>query len=134
MTDLTAYDGGATTRDGERDATRDAAMNRRVENAIFRRACGYKVSLRKTYKVKRVEYDPTTGKKLAEVETLETGVDQVHVPADLRAGAYWLNNRDPHHWRDHPDEPTEGGDTPEGGVVEISTVTASEDPPAGEAV
>lgn len=128
MTDLTVNDSAVIPR----DAAQDAAMNRRVERAIFRRACGYKVSLRKTYKVKRVEYDPVTGKKVAEVEALETGMDQVHVPADLRAGAYWLNNRDPRHWRDHPDEPAEGGEASEGGVVEIAAVAFPEAPPTEE--
>lgn len=113
----------------ERDMPRDKRHNRRVENAICRRACGYKVALKKTYKVKRVEYDPTTGKKVAEVESLEVGTDEVHVPADLRAGAYWLNNRDPIHWKDHPEEGT-SEDTESGGVVEITAVGEPEQPPA----
>ena len=119
----------ATLPMSERDMKRDQRSNRRVENAICRRACGYKVALKKTYKVKRVEYDPATGKKVAEVESLEVGVDEVHVPADLRAGAYWLNNRDPIHWKDHPEEGT-SEDTENGGVVEISAVEAAGDPPA----
>lgn len=112
----------------ERDVKRDSKSNRRVEEAICRRACGYEVELKKTYKVKRVEYDPNTGKKVAEVESLEVGTDEIHVPADLRAGAYWLNNRDPLHWKDHPDEgPSD--EVGEGGVVEISAIGTPETPP-----
>ena len=82
---------------------RDARLCQKVEDAICRRARGYKVALKKTYKVKRVDYDPDTGKKTCEREDLVVGVDEVHVPADLRAGTYWLNNRNPERWREHPD-------------------------------
>ncbi len=120
-----------------RDPATDAKQSRRVENAIARRACGYKVALKKTYKLKRVEYDPETGKKVAEVETLVPGTEEVHVPGDLRAGAYWLNNRDPLHWKEDPsawiegeeetDDVDKGADS--GGVVEIAAVALPESPP-----
>lgn len=84
------------------EAAQDAARSRRVEDAIYRRARGYKVAVRKTYKVKRVEYDPDTGKKVCETEELKTGTDEVVVPADVRACAYWLVNRSPARWREHP--------------------------------
>lgn len=80
----------------------DAARSRRVEDAIYRRARGYKVAVRKTYKVKRVEYDPDTGRKTCEHEELQAGTDEVVVPADVRACAYWLVNRAPTRWREHP--------------------------------
>lgn len=113
-----------------RDPAADVRQNSRVERALVRRACGYKVALRKTFKVKRVEYDPDTGKKVAEVETLVPGTDEVHVPADLRASAYWLNNRDPQHWKEDPaaearaadDLPEEDVISTSGGVVEIAAV------------
>ena len=62
---------------------------------------GYKQSVKKTFKVKQVEYDPTTGKKTAEREELKTGIDEVPVPADVRAGIYWLSNRAPERWGAH---------------------------------
>lgn len=83
-------------------STTDATRCRLVENALYRRAKGYKVALKKTFKVKRIEFDPATGRKVAEREELETGVEEVHIPADVRVCAYYLNNRDPARWREHP--------------------------------
>ena len=95
----------------------DARRCRQVEDALYRRAKGYKVLVKKTYKVKRVEYDPDTGKKISEREELETGVDEVHVPADVRVVAYYLNNRDPARWREHPKEEGEEDAVYEGAVA-----------------
>jgi hypothetical protein len=83
---------------------RDTQRCRRVEDALYRRACGYKVKLKKSFKLKRVDYDPDTGKKLSEQEVLEAGFEEVHIPADIRVCAYYLNNRDPARWREHPRE------------------------------
>ena len=98
-------------------AAQDARRCRQVEDALYRRARGYKVLVKKTYKVKRVEYDPDTGKKISEREELETGVDEVHVPADVRVVAYYLNNRDPARWREHPKEEGEEDAVYEGAVA-----------------
>lgn len=86
---------------------KDAGRCRRVEDALYRRACGYKVKIKKSFKVKVVEYDPDTGKKVAEREDLKDGFEEVHVPADVRVCAYYLNNRDPSRWREHPKEESE---------------------------
>jgi hypothetical protein len=80
----------------------DVRRSRRVEDSIYKRARGYKVAVKKTYKVKRVEYDPDTGKKTLEREELQTGIDEVHIPADVRAGEYWLKNRSPERWSEQP--------------------------------
>ena len=89
-----------------------------IEDAIYKRARGYKQSVKKTFKVKRVEYDPTTGKKTSEREELETGIDEVPVPADVRAGIYWLSNRAPERWGTHASgERSADGETDPGGVV-----------------
>ncbi len=93
-----------TASEAERREEIDAARCRQVEDALFRRARGYKVSLKKTFKVKRAEFDGNTGKKTCEREELETGVEEVHIPADVRVCAYYLNNRDPARWREHPRE------------------------------
>ena len=84
-------------------AEQDRSRSRLVETAIYRRARGYKVALKKTHKLKHVQYDPTTGKKVAEWEELATGFEEEHVPADIRAGSYWLCNRDAERWSEHPD-------------------------------
>ncbi len=91
----------------ERRMAQDADRCRQVEDALYRRARGYKVALKKTFKVKRAEFDGNTGKKLTEREELETGVEEVHIPADVRVCAYYLNNRDPARWREHPSEQEE---------------------------
>ena len=101
--------------DPDRLAAKDESRCSRVEDALYRRACGYKVKLKKTYKVKRVEYDSDTGKKISEREDLEAGFEEIHIPADVRVCAYYLNNRDPARWREHPKEE---GEELFGGLVE----------------
>ncbi len=93
--------------DGAEREEQDAARCQRVEDALYRRACGYKVKLKKSFKVKRVDYDSDTGKKISEREELEAGFEEVHIPADVRICAYYLNNRDPARWREHPKEEEE---------------------------
>jgi hypothetical protein len=93
-------DGAVVSADEEKDKKRCV----RVEDALYRRACGYKVKLKKSFKVKRVEYDSDTGKKISEREDLEAGFEEIHIPADVRVCAYYLNNRDPARWREHPKE------------------------------
>ena len=95
----TSRDAGSAS---ESVAKRDAARCKRVEDALYRRACGYKVKLKKSYKVKTVEYDRDTGKKVEEREDLKEGFEEVHIPADVRVCAYYLNNRSPARWREHP--------------------------------
>lgn len=70
-----------------------------VENALRSRALGYTAPVRKTFKIRRVEYDER-GRKIAEYETLEVGIDEVHVPADVNAQKFWLANRKSDVWRD----------------------------------
>jgi hypothetical protein len=102
---------------------RDALRCRRVEDALYRRACGYKVKLKKSFKLKVVEYDPETGKKLREGEDLRDGFEEVHIPADVRVCAYYLNNRDPSRWQDHP----KGEDDGPCGMVEFPELAEIEE-------
>jgi hypothetical protein len=110
-------------------AAKDATRCKKVEDALFRRACGYKVRLKKSYKVKTVEYDRDTGKKLEEREDLRDGFEEVHIPADVRVCAYYLNNRDPVRWREHP---REEGDEERDGTVEYPPMEELEPPQSGE--
>lgn len=89
-----------------------------VVRALYRKATGYNLSLNKTYKLKRVDYDPDTGKKLREYEELATGVDETYVPGDLRAETFWLKNRQSDRWSDRPDKEDVDGES-EGGIVVI---------------
>ena len=82
--------------------------NAEVESALHSLAVGYTKSLRKTYKVKHVEYGEN-GRKLREYEELETGIDDVHVPPNMSAQKFWLEKRAPEAWGDEagrigPDE------------------------------
>ena len=70
-----------------------------VENSLLKRAKGYTAKIKKTFKVKKVEYDPS-GKKIKEEEVLEVGEDEIHVPADVTAMIFWLKNRLPEKWKD----------------------------------
>ena len=108
-------------------ADRDSVRCRRVEDALYRRACGYKIKLKKTFKVKVVEYDPDTGKKITEREDLKDGFEEVHVPADMRVGAYYLNNRAPDRWREHPREDSEESEENSAGIVEGPEVIPAEE-------
>ncbi len=122
MSDITDMPAPAAERLKEEDIIRCRA----VEEALFRRACGYVQPLKKSMKVKRIEYDADTGKKISEREELETGVEEEHIPADLRVCAYYLNNRDPARWRDHPDALT----NELGGIVAYpATVKPTCEPP-----
>ncbi len=84
-----------------------------IENSLFKRAKGYTVEIKKTFKVKRSEYDKETGKKTADFEELVEGKDEVHVPADTTAIMFWLRNRKPDTWRNKPPELDEIEDTDE---------------------
>jgi transcriptional regulator with XRE-family HTH domain len=73
-----------------------------VENALFKRAIGYTVTLEKDFKLKEVVYD-NNGKKVCEKEYLQMGHEQQHVPADTTAQIFWLKNRKAAVWRDKQD-------------------------------
>jgi hypothetical protein len=92
-----------------------------VMEALHRKAVGYTAPVKKTYKLKRVEYDPDSGKKLSEYEELQTGIDEVHIPADVRASEYWLKNRSPERWSEQPVIPDEQESV---GVILIPDVDA----------
>lgn len=56
--------------------------------------------MKKPIKVRKVEYNDETGKKIREVEEIVETVEEVHVPADTTAQIFWLKNRKPEAWRD----------------------------------
>ena len=89
-----------------------------VVEALYKKATGYSVKTSKTHKLKRIDYDPDTGKKIKEYEELAVGIDEDYVMPDLKAEIFWLKNRQPAKWTDRElgraeDEVTESG------VVEI---------------
>ena len=74
--------------------------DREVENALFNKATGYTVKLKKPMKVRHVEYDEVSGRKVAEYDRIEYIEEEVHVPADTTAQIFWLKNRKSNEWRD----------------------------------
>ena len=72
--------------------------DRLVENSLFRLTQGYRVPVRKVFKVKKVEFDDK-GKRIREEEQLETGIEDEYVKPDVRAMIFWLQNRRPEDWR-----------------------------------
>ena len=96
-----------------------------VVEAVYKKAVGYNVETEKAHKLKHVEYDPETGKKLREYEELKMASDIEYFPPDLRAGIFWLKNRQPERWS----ERLAVGETADGGVVEIPRADMIDDVP-----
>lgn len=70
-----------------------------VENALFKKALGYTVTVQKAFKLKDVIYGEN-GKKISEKERIEYAEEEVHIPADTTAQIFWLKNRKKAQWRD----------------------------------
>ncbi len=115
------------TNSADKQRERDMRYCEKIERAVLRRAEGYQIPLKKTYKLKRVQYDPATGKKISEEEVLEQGIEEVHVPGDLRAGAYFLNNRASDRWREHPVVEITPAEDTYSGIVVLPDVLATAD-------
>ena len=88
------------------------AADRVVENALYKSATGYTVKVREPVKIKLVDYDPETGRKIRETETWQAIEKEIHYPANVTAQIFWLKNRKPDQWRDRVDQvqqlPTNG--------------------------
>ena len=95
-----------------------------VMEALHRKAVGYTAPVKKTYKLKRTEFDPESGKKISEYEELQTGIDETHVPADTRAEIFWLQNRCAGEWGQESTESENAG-----GVIELPPVMEQGEPP-----
>ena len=65
-------------------------------------------------KVKTVDYDPETGKKIREAEKWVAVEEEVHIPPQVTAQIFWLKNRKPDQWREKNDLTL----TPTNGVLE----------------
>lgn len=76
-----------------------SSADEEVENALFKKACGYNATIKKTFKCKVVEYNEY-GHKIKEEEVLKEGFDEVHISADTLAQIFWLKNRVPERWKD----------------------------------
>lgn len=74
--------------------------NAEMGNAMFNAGIGYTVTLKRPQKVKHVEYDPVTGKKVREWEEVVEAEYQEHVPANFNAQKCYLYNRDSENWHE----------------------------------
>lgn len=89
-------------------------VDREVENALFKSAIGYTQTIRKPVKVRDVEYDLETGRKVREIERWVAVEEEIHVPPQVTAQIFWLKNRKPDQWREKNDLTL----TPSNGVLE----------------
>lgn len=69
-----------------------------VENALFKKALGYNITVQKAFKLKDIVYE--NGKKVSETERIEYAEEEIHIPADTTAQIFWLKNRKKAQWRD----------------------------------
>lgn len=77
--------------------------DRVIENALYKSAKGYTVTITKPVKLKRIIYDGETGRKVREYEEVVEVEEQLHFPAQVTAQIFWLKNRKPAQWRDKTD-------------------------------
>ncbi len=99
---------------------RDDGADAMVERAFLDKCLGSVTSIAKNYKLKRVEYDPVTGKRVREYEELVCARDEVFVPSSTTAQMFWLTNRMGDRWQYRP----RGGPSEEdgGGIIVIPPV------------
>lgn len=78
--------------------TSKAAYDVTVEESLHRRTVGFKVAVKKHFKIKTTKLDKKTGRRY-ETEELVAAEDEVYIPADTTAQIFWLCNRLPERWR-----------------------------------
>lgn len=102
--------------------------DREIEESLFKKAKGFKVTVKKAFKLKKVTYDKKTGKKLKEEETVQYAEEEVYIPPDTTAMIFWLKNRKPDVWRDRPETAIQEGSDEAAGVIEIPMVLEDNTP------
>ena len=70
-----------------------------VEASLFERCIGGVHNVAKAMKIRTVEYDEATGRRVRETERIELATEQVYVPADVGAIKFFLTNRAPEKWK-----------------------------------
>ena len=68
-----------------------------VENAMYKSAIGYKVTVKEPMKLKRIRYEE---KRRIEEEYIEQVEKEIYITPNVTAQIYWLKNRRPDKWRD----------------------------------
>ena len=72
-----------------------------VENALFKSASGYYVTVKKPIKVKTKKQ--LANKGTIEEEKIEFVDEEMYIPPNPTAQIFWLKNRRPDKWRDKPE-------------------------------
>jgi hypothetical protein len=65
---------------------------------MFERAVGYEWVEEQAFKLRAVQYDPQTGKKIAEFDKIEIVEVKKKLPPDVAAARFWLSCRQPQLW------------------------------------
>jgi len=92
-----------------------------VAASLFNRAKGAVYQTEQAFKVKTVKFDDK-GKRISEVEEIQTVPVTVVEPPDTTACSFWLKNRQPEAWRDKQDLEHSG---PKGGEIVIRHIASS---------
>ena len=103
------------------------AADRVVENALYKSACGYTVTIRKPMKIKTIDYDSETGRKVREAEKVVAVEEQIHYPAQVTAQIFWLKNRKPAQWRDKVITEADSREAPDDGFLAALEASGAKD-------
>lgn len=71
-----------------------------VVNKLYESALGYKVTVKRPFKLKTKKQ--LAGKGTIEEEHIEYAEEEIYIPASNTAQIYWLNNRLPGQWSNKP--------------------------------
>ena len=85
---------------GEALATGKDIADRLIEDSLYRRALGFYVYEEKAIKVRNVDYDKETGRKIKETEEIQTASERHYIASDIKAIIFWLKNRRPEFWKE----------------------------------
>ena len=103
------------------------AADRVVENALYLSATGFTKTVRKPVKVKQIDYDPETGKKIAEREKYIAVEEEIFVPPQVTAQIFWLKNRKPAQWRDKVITEADSREAPDDGFLAALEASGAKD-------
>ena len=103
-----------------------------VESALYKKACGHKESVIKPMKIKKTEYDPETGKRIADYEEIVYVKEEVYIPPDTLADIFWLKNREPDKWRDKVEQQQDISLDDNSGVIFLAPVLEKNSEPEPE--
>lgn len=98
-------------------------VDREVENALHKRAIGFKIQVNKPLKVKR-EYFDEYGRKCS-VEEVVQAEETMYIPPDTTAQIFWLKNRKRDVWGDKAQQVDEAKQ--DDGFIDALNGTAEQD-------